>query len=173
MIQIMRRHCQSLACISTLVLIAPGCAWPRPIGLIPKSSDTKAIRELLQQRVHDGNSGDVNAWVDCFTDDAIIMPANAPAVVGKEAIEEWERGFEGFRPQVEMTIDEVVVHGDWSYMRSRSSGVFIKGGERFPIEGKELAILRRVQGQWKYHRLCGNKDTGRRFEKDEEAERGQ
>lgn len=161
----MRRYCNSaIACISTLVLIGPGCSPPRYVGLTPTTSDIKAIRELVRQRVHSGNSGDVNAWVDCFTDDAIIMPANAPAVVGKKAIEEWERGFKGFRPQVEMNIDEVVVRGDWAYVRSRSSGVFIKDGERLPIEGKELAVLRCVRGQWKYHRLCGNKDTGPRFE---------
>ena len=169
----MRRHCNSaVACISTLVLIAPGCSRPHHIGLIPRSSDIKAIRELLRQRADAGNSGNVNAWVDCFTDDAIIMPANALAVVGKEAIEEWERGFDGFRPQVEMSIDEVVMHGDWAYIRSRSSGVFIKDGERFPIEGKELAILRRVQGRWKYHRLCGNKETGLRFEESGGGEGG-
>ena len=41
----------------------------------------------------------------------------------------------------------------------------MKEGRRNPIEGKELAILRRVRGHWKLHRLCGNKDTGLRFEK--------
>ncbi len=63
-----------------------------------------------------------------------------------------------------MTIDEVVVRGNWAYMRSRISGVFIKGGESFPINGKELAVFRRVRGRWKYHRICGNKDAGPRLE---------
>ena len=130
--------------------------------LSAQSEDTEALRDLVRQRVRAGNDGNVDAWLACFADDAVIMPANARAIVGKEAIEEWERGFEGFRPQVEMTIDEVVVRGDWAYMRSRISGVFIKGGESFPINGKELAVFRRVQGRWKYHRICGNKDTGPR-----------
>lgn len=161
----MNRHCNSaVVCVGTLVFMAPGCSLLQPNGLTQKSPDNTAIRELFRQRMQAGNSGDLDAWLGCFTDNAILMPANAPTVVGKEAIEEWERGFERFRPQVEMTIDELVVHGDWAYLRSRSSGVFNKDGERFSIEGKELAILRRVQGHWKYRRLCGNKNAGSRFE---------
>ncbi len=170
----MRSQCNSVAaCISTLVLMAPGCSRPQPIRSIPKNSDITAIRELLRQRVDAGNSGDVEVWVSCFSEDAVIMPANAPAVVGKQAINKWERGFEGFRPQVEVIIDEVIVHGDWAFLRSTISGEFIKDGERFAIAGKELAILRLVRGRWKYHRVCGNKSTGPRFEQGGAGQAGQ
>ena len=155
----------AVACFGTLVLLCPGCMRARHLGLTQTNSEEMAIRKLFRQRVDAGDSGDVNSWVACFTDDAIIMPANASVVVGKKAIEVWERGFEGFRPQVKINIDEVIVAGEWAYVRSRFSGVFINDGRRFPIEGKELAILRRVRGDWHFHRLCGNKDSGPRFER--------
>ncbi len=157
----------TVACLSTLVLLFPGCLQPTQIGLTPTSSEEMAIRELFRQRVDAADHGDIRRWVACFSNDAIIMPANASVVVGKEAIKAWERGFEGFRPQVKINIDEVIVAGAWAYVRSRFSGVFIKDSQRFPIEGKELAILRRVQGDWYFHRLCGNKDSGPRFENSE------
>ena len=167
-----RRHYNfAVSCLGTVVMMAPGCSQPKYLGFASKNSDLEAIRELMQRRVEAGNRGDVTGWVDCFTFDAIIMPANAPAVVGKEAIEAWERGFEGYRPSTDMNIDEVVVRGDWAYTRSNSSGVFVKDGERFPIAGKEIAILRRVDGHWKFHRICGNKNSGSRFEKSQVGER--
>lgn len=119
-------------------------------GIDPKNAAINMIRELVRQRADAGNRGAVIAWIDYFTEDAILMPANTSAVIGKEAIEEWERGFKGYRPRTELNIDELIVRGDWAYMRSNISGIFVNDDERFPIAGKELAILRRVEGHWKF-----------------------
>lgn len=167
-----RRHTHfRLFCISALLLISDGCSRPERMGFAPKSAEINMIRELVRQRRDAGNRGDVTAWVDCFTDDAILMPANTSAVIGKESIEEWERGFKGYRPRTELNIDELILRGDWAYMRSSISDVFVKDDERFPIAGKEIAILRRVEGHWKFHRLCGKKNGGSRFEKVQKGER--
>lgn len=146
-----RRHSHLLLfCISALLLISDGCLRPGRRGIDPKNAAINMIRELVRQRADAGNRGAVIAWIDYFTEDAILMPANTSAVIGKEAIEEWERGFKGYRPRTELNIDELIVRGDWAYMRSNISGIFVNDDERFPIAGKELAILRRVEGHWKF-----------------------
>ena len=161
----MRGSCWFAAAYTNACLLSvSGCLRPQTIMPSSPRLTVDSITEIFRQRKVAGNSGNVQAWVDCFSDDAVIMAANAPSIVGKRAIEKWERGFESFRPRVQVNIDELVIRGDWAYVRSSITGEFRGQGERFPIDGKELAILRRVDGQWKFHRICGNKNAGSRFE---------
>ena len=107
---------------------------------------------------------DVDTWVDLFTSDAVIMPANDETVVGRSAIEAWERQFANFKVDGKVSIEDLFISGDIAVLRTRTTGSFTKDGKTYPINGKELAILHRRDGQWKYFRICGNRNKGERFE---------
>ncbi|MBA7555604.1 hypothetical protein ES705_48275 [subsurface metagenome] len=60
------------------------------IGACTKKVDTEAdvaaINSLLEEFDEALNAGDLDGLMSCFTDEAVRMPPNMPALVGKEAI---------------------------------------------------------------------------------------
>jgi uncharacterized protein (TIGR02246 family) len=84
-------------------------------------------------------SGDVDTLVSMFTDDAMILPAEAPAVVGKEAIRShFEASAEN--PQtLSINVQEVISSGDTVCTR----GVFTSSTTP---EGAEASSI--VTGKW-------------------------
>jgi ketosteroid isomerase-like protein len=57
-------------------------------------------------------SGDVETLVSMFTDDAMILPAEAPAVVGKEAIRSHFTESAKTPQKLSITVEEVIGSGD-------------------------------------------------------------
>ena len=153
-----------------VALLAPGCGKPQRTAdgqsrqwERPPASDVEAIHELFRKRVATGNAGDVAAWVDLFTDDAVIMPANRSTIRGKSAIREWEQKFaDTFSAEGQILPVETVVAGDWAFVRTSSIGTLVpkRGGAAIRIDGKELAVLQRQRdGSWKIARLIGNSNV--------------
>ena len=92
------------------------------------------------------------------------MGPNAPAVVGKAAIEKRNRGMNQALDFERFTIhlEEVQVAGDWGYARGTYSlSVTPKaGGETAFDNGKWLKIFKRQpDGSWKIFRNCFNSDV--------------
>jgi uncharacterized protein (TIGR02246 family) len=110
------------------------------------------------------NAGDAAALVDLFTEDAILMPANEPALVGKEAIQSWfQTIFDQFTFKWTASTEEVEVAGDWAFERSTSTFTVTPkaGGEPiFEDNTKDLNILKRQpDGAWKTYRSISNSNN--------------
>jgi len=95
----------------------------------------------------------VEAYVATVADDAVWMPPNSPAVVGKEAIRSWAWGFfSRYALDVDSLPVEVLQVGDQlAVRRFRSMGRYIPsdGGETVPYDQKYVDILRREpDGSW-------------------------
>jgi uncharacterized protein (TIGR02246 family) len=65
------------------------------------------------------NSNDADAWVACFTSDAVQMPPNDPPNLGTDDIRAWSSGMlAAFRAEFSLDIDEVEGAGDdWAFER--------------------------------------------------------
>ncbi len=136
--------------------------WDRDVA------DKDAILELYRRRLAVSKAGDLAGWVSLFSRDAIILPANSRLIRGRTSIREWQEQFtKGFKAETTLTIDELIVSGDWAICRSRISGQFVprNGGEPRPVNGREVAVLKRQRtGSWKIARLIGNSSRGPRLE---------
>ncbi len=81
----MRSHLTLLS----LLLIA-GCTPTEPVEEASTTeADVEAINNVVDQHVSAINSGDAAAEASLYTNDAIKMPPNQPAVTGNEAIRSW------------------------------------------------------------------------------------
>ena len=134
-----------------------GTGGPRGAG------DVEAIRQVRDAHVAAVNAGDSDAWVRLFADDAVQMPPNAPANVGRAGIAAWSGGFLGtFRAQFALAVAEVAVAGDWAFERGayRIALTPRGGGAPFEDQGKYLTLYRRAAGgRWEIARDIWNTDA--------------
>lgn len=146
-----------LLLIGVVVIGAFGCAGSESSD---PTADAEAIRQLIDRAVQVNNQSDAEGFADLFTEDAVVMPQGAPAVQGRDAILAGERqGNAEFFSAVSITPVEVIIAGDWAFVRTGLTGTKtpVGGGEPIPVDAKELVILRRQDdGRWKIARLIGN-----------------
>ena len=116
-------------------------------------TDHEAIERNQDEFVERGNAGDVEGVMACCTDDIVLMPPNAPAVVGADAVRPWlAEVFEQFTTELSTTTDDIVVSGDLAYARRSFEWTLEPraGGERFTETGKVILIYKRgPDGTWK------------------------
>lgn len=140
--------------LAMLVFAASGCAPQADV-----ETDKAAIRNLHDQTAAASNAGDLAAL---YTEDAIVMPPNEPAVVGKEAIGTWVQGlFEQFTVKETATTEEIQVAGDWAFLRGTYTATMTpkEGGESQEETGKCIHIVQRQpDGSWKNTRIMWNSD---------------
>ncbi len=143
--------------LALLTLISSVCA-PRP----NTEADERAVRALVEQEVAAANKGDVDVLVSLWTEDAVRMQPNGPAVIGKEALEAQYRSiFEYVTLEYAVVLEEVVVAGEWGFGRGTYTVTATPraGGEPSEDRGKFIDIYRRLpDGTWKYARHIWNSD---------------
>jgi uncharacterized protein (TIGR02246 family) len=123
-------------------------------------ADKEAIRALLKEASAAHRAGDAERWTAVFTNDAVIMAPNQPAVSGRAAVLRFgQERFKKFTSTAEIKPVEIEVCGDWAFARTAVSGTFTPkdGGPPIELDLKEIAIYRRQpDGTWKVARLIGN-----------------
>ena len=130
-----------------------------------KAADLEAFKAAVQD-IFDAYSAAMNAedsdlWISLWDENGIQMRPNAPAVVGKAAIEKGIR--ESYQAldweKFTIRLEEVKVAGDWGFARGTySASITPKAeGETAFIDGKYLTIFKRQpDGSWKIFRDCFN-----------------
>jgi uncharacterized protein (TIGR02246 family) len=126
-------------------------------------ADVQAILDL-EQTVFDAQiAGDFDAWLSSFTEDAIVMLPNAPALTDKLAIGQWNAPyFEQFDLHEESDYREVEVAGDWGYIRAHWIWTLTPkgGGKSVKDTGYSIWIVRRQpDGSWKIARGIFNSEN--------------
>jgi len=150
-----------IAALILLALLMMGCqpAVDQPEPSVP-AEDIAAIQAIFENYQNTLNNGDAVGFANLHTEDAIRMPPNTPALVGKEAI---RAESQDFADQVVLTLTnevaEVEVIGDWAFIRGawRASVTPREGGQATERSGKWLSIaVRQPDGTWKLHRHIWN-----------------
>ena|SRR2546425_6206890 len=116
---------------------------------------SKPLFEIPHERVLTASlSGDVNALVSLYADDAILMPPNDTTLFGKDEIRSWwEEYFDFFRVTSSVETErEVTVAGDQVFDRSAFSATIVpkQHGARITDDIRSLVVWKREpDGGWK------------------------
>jgi len=124
-------------------------------------ADVEAIKSLSDEIMKAYNEGDLEVLMAIVAKDVVFMPPGKPALIGKEAIRNWH-DFDKISFDVNITVEEVQVLGDWAFMRDIWIGTVTQkeGGEKFELNNKSLILLRRqTDGTWKLSHTIFNSNT--------------
>ncbi len=150
----MRKIVISLAAL--LVLAVSGCA-PQ----VDVEADAAAVRLVFEESTAalDANDGSI---VDLGTEDVVVMFADAPAVTGRDALRaRLQAIYDQATFEENRSVDEVVVSGDWAFVRWAGTGTVTPkdGGEPGEFNRKGITLYQRQpDGSWKYVRVIWNSD---------------
>jgi len=137
-----------------LVLAVSGCA-PQ----VDVEADAAAVRSVFDEATAALNPGGGDI-VDLDAEDAVIMYANGPAVIGKEAIRTREQRFADQATFEETrSVEEIVVSGDWAFVRWTGTGTVTPkdSGESSEFNRKGITnFQRQADNSWKIARVIWN-----------------
>ena len=103
------------------------------------------------------NSGDIAAIAAGYTEDAVRMPYQMPAVTGRDAIvKNITAARNAGAASAKITLDEGESTGDHAWGRGRYELMDVDGN--VIQSGKWLNVSRKVKGQWLIHRDIWNTD---------------
>jgi uncharacterized protein (TIGR02246 family) len=119
------------------------------------TSDQDQIRQLVRHWLDATRRGDTQAVLELMTDDVVFLVPGRPPF-GKQAFAEASRAQaqpDGMSFDGRSTIEEIVVSGDWAFMRTRLSVTTTQAGQAVNTRsGHTLTVLRREDGNWKLAR---------------------
>ena len=137
-----------------LVLAISGCAPQADV-----EADTAAVKKWFDEATAALNAND-GSIVDLGTEDAVVMYADAPAATGRDALRARQQAFrDQFTFEETRSVDEVVIAGDWAFVRWAGTGTVTPkdGGEPSEFNRKGIAILQRQpDNSWKFARVIWN-----------------
>jgi uncharacterized protein (TIGR02246 family) len=142
---------------------APSVVEPETILAIRgKPSMSDEIKNLLRTYQRCLNEANVELVKSVYTDDAVVIGQPFPTATGIHAILSLYADFLSkldFKVQFDLLEQEL--SGDLGYIRTRSHGSIVPKGEK-PTDGegnREIFILKKIQGEWKFHRYIFNAEV--------------
>jgi len=116
-------------------------------------NDTKEITSLITTTYASAiASADAQAVTNVFTTDGVLMAPDAPTMVGNAAINNtYQSVFSTIGLNLAFTIDEVVIDGEYGYVRSHSEGTVLirANNQTVPANYREIFVVKKVDGKWK------------------------
>jgi ketosteroid isomerase-like protein len=114
--------------------------------------DKDEIRELMRRYNQAIDFPDPKAWVDCFTDDAVVEITGRPPLTGKDELLAYAEQRPG--GSLHLATSEIIdVSGDTAHVSSYLALVSAASGTPGIMAGGRYEDdLRRVDGAWKFSR---------------------
>jgi uncharacterized protein (TIGR02246 family) len=107
-------------------------------------------------------AGDAKALAAIFADDGYELPPHLPAVEGRAAIQQrYETFFKGPDRMTAFRLSHIesTIEGDVAYdVGTSEQRLLLPDGKTVSDAGKYIAILKRIQGEWKLAYLAYNSD---------------
>ena len=117
------------------------------------AEDEQAVRELIASTYRDAlAAGDADTITAAFAEDGVVMPPEGATYRGAEAVKgNYEGIFSAVGLDLQFDIDEVVLDGDYGFVRSTSDGTatVLADNSSAPEVNREFWIVHKVDGQWK------------------------
>lgn len=127
-----------------------------------QARDVAAVKRIAEAWDDGWRTGDASALAALFTDDAVLMPQNQSAIIGRESIQSvYRAALQQFEIRGSGEVLEIEVAGDWAFYRSSYTLTATPkgGGELTSDTGKAVHILKRQRdNSWKIARLIANSD---------------
>ncbi|UFH54066.1 YybH family protein [Spirosoma sp. KNUC1025] len=127
-----------------------------------ENQNKAAVENALTNYFNALNESDVNTAVGSYTPDGVFMAAGAPTAIGRaQLVTAYEYLFKAIQLTVNVTLDEVIIKDDISFVRTHSNGTTLihATGETIPAENREFFLLRKEKGEWKIARYLFNQPT--------------
>lgn len=121
--------------------------------------DVDEITTVREEYVQAENDGDVDGIMRTCTEDIVFVPPESPPVRGKEAAEEFLRGFlEAFSVAIELDSNDIVVDGDLAYDWGTVTGTLEPNtGEPESVSNTYLIVFERDgEGSWRQSKHIWN-----------------
>ncbi len=116
-------------------------------------ADKEAIKKITDDFNAAINAGNIDKLVSLYTDDAVRIPPNKPALVGKEAIRSlFQEQLDQFTVQNEGVIVDLKVSGDLAFVRGSWTSINTPktGGEPLKDNGSFVSVFQKQpEGSWK------------------------
>ncbi len=109
-------------------------------------ADMVAVARLMVTLDRLAGDADLEGFLTLVPDDAVYMPPDEPALVGKRAIGEWYRAlYDRFELEITHEPLEVDAAGDYIIHRGNARGTMTPkdGGEPIPFDNKYLMVLKK------------------------------
>jgi ketosteroid isomerase-like protein len=157
------RPLMRLLLISLAMAVGAGCGQPTSTAQAPASAaaDEAAIRAGTALWNDAYNAGEVDKIVALYSEDAVVMPANAPALNGRAAIRDFITKDIGATKAEGLTekdgVSDVGISGDLAWHAGTSSVIDTAG--KTVETGKYIEVWRRINGQWLMVRDIWNDDA--------------
>lgn len=150
--------CLSLQCVSAAQAqpqTSPWSNFPRHHDQV-EAQQRGEIEDVVKSYERSLNSSDVAGVAQLYTDDAVLLPPNAPSAIGIDVVRATYTGiFQSISLSLTFDIAEVkLVSPEWAFLRSNSTGTIkiLANGVQIPSSNHELFVLHKVQGRWKFAR---------------------
>jgi ketosteroid isomerase-like protein len=141
--------------LGTMIFIAIACT--PPVDKTDDEAEAKSISDVSMQVVESWNKGDYEGFMELIDDEAILLPQNAPSIVGIEAIKSlYSNSFENFTFIVKESIEEITVSGDYGYVLGNWVGSMnpVDGSDPINFNNKTLDIFKKQpDGSWLMYRV--------------------
>jgi uncharacterized protein (TIGR02246 family) len=159
----MIRSTRRTAAFAAFLVVLAACTEraPEPGSSAAAAADVVAIRALLAEVERTFNTGDLEAAMAVFTDDAVIIGQGSPDIAGAQTIREMYAGMmEAFDIDAALTTEEIEVVGGLAYERGtytlkltdKASGQVVTD-----VENRHIHMLKRQpDGAWKTWRMMIN-----------------
>jgi ketosteroid isomerase-like protein len=135
--------------------LTTGCQGPPGV----REGDYTAIRRGSEMYAQFFRAHDWRGLAGMYTDDAIYLPSNEPAIQGRAAILAWMEKWPAYSNYQQKTL-EIDGNGDMIYERGVYTVIVTyPGAEPFEEKGKYVSIWRKQpDGSWKIWRDLENSD---------------
>ena len=156
------RACRAAAGAAIGLVFALTACQPSGSSLAPADAgafDGARAASVAWDEAH--NAADVARLTQLYSESAVSMPYNRPALEGRSAIEaDFREFFAGFTARHKTTIVSLDIAGDWAIERGKYelSMTPKAGGQAVAERGKHIVVRKKVDGAWKIQSEIWNTD---------------
>ena len=120
--------------------------------------DEAAIRQSIEKFIAAYKAGDLEAILAYYSEDLIKMRHGSPAEKKPETASRIREAFRNYKTDIRVTIDEIVVSGNFAFTRGYFEVTLTprNGGDPIPIPRHYLEIWRKENGTWRVLRTMDN-----------------
>ena len=117
--------------LAVAIVAGAGCQSQTTVGLT--ASAEAALRQALDTEMKAANAADAAGWASVYAQDAIVLRPHAPAVQGRESIQQWLATLPPISNAKGQGV-EAVGYGDLAYLRGTYNMTFSIPGVPAPID---------------------------------------